>query len=119
MQTNELSVATIDAIRKTFVETGDDWIVNYPALLKGYLERWELTITGVASGGRPTNLVYFVRTKAGESLVLKMGHPHPESIIEALALDLYQEAGTNIDPQFLAHIELTESLFESLRHVPD
>ncbi|MFT7244887.1 MAG: streptomycin 6-kinase [Candidatus Azotimanducaceae bacterium] len=188
----ELPVATVKAIRKTFAETGDDWIQNYPTLLNSYLERWELTITGVASGGWPTNLVYFVQTRAGESLVLKMGHPHPESKTEVLALDLYQEvdapvarplerddagyglllerlvpgetlrdhirdeaaiknalqlhrdlpkratpeglprfdewltgafaeyrAGTSIDPQFLVHIELAESLFESFRHEPD
>lgn len=186
--TTELSVATMEAIRKTFVKTGDDWIQNYPALLNGYLERWELTITGVASGGWPTNLVYFVQTRSGRSLVLKMGHPHPESKTEALALDFYQKAGapvarlldrddagyglllerlvsgdtlrdhirdeeaiksalqlhrvlpkpatpeglprfdewltgafaeyrsrTDVDPSFMAHIELAESLFESFR----
>ena len=90
--TTELPVVTIEAIRKTFVETVDDWIQNYPALLKSYLERWELTITGVAGGGWPTNRVFFVKTKVGESFVLKMGHLHPESKTEALALDLYSKA---------------------------
>ncbi|MGK0470593.1 MAG: streptomycin 6-kinase [Candidatus Azotimanducaceae bacterium] len=92
----ELSAATIEAIRTIFPETGDDWIEQYPELLKSYLARWELTITGVASGGWPTNLVYFVQTKAGEPLVLKMGHAHPEFKTEALALDLYGEADAPI-----------------------
>ena len=88
----ELPAASVAAIRKTFGATADDWIRQYPGLLESYLARWELTITGVASGGLLTNLVYFVQTKAGESCVLKMGHPHPESQTEALALELYAAA---------------------------
>tara|TARA_R110002111_G_scaffold12152_5_gene36373 strand:+ start:805 stop:1722 length:918 start_codon:yes stop_codon:yes gene_type:complete len=88
----ELTESSLKAIRKIFPDSAEEWIQNYPGLLADYLERWGLTVIDAAKVGWPTNQVYFVQDTSGRSLVLKMGHPHPEQITEAIALKAYLTA---------------------------
>lgn len=82
----ELPDKVVTTIVKSFPETGKAWVDAYPNYLASLLAKWQLTIEGRASTGWPTNVVYFVRTAAGEKRVLKLGHPHPESTTEQLYL---------------------------------
>lgn len=60
--------------------------------MRDLLDEWELTPDGEASHGH-TALVVPVVTAAGESAVLKVGLPHPESAHEALALQKWGGRG--------------------------
>lgn len=79
------------ALRKYFPETGEDWIDAYPRYLTSLLDRWQLTIEAEAPPGWPTNLVLFVRNLRGERLVVKLGHPNPESDSEQAYLDAQKD----------------------------
>jgi streptomycin 6-kinase len=86
-----LSQTAIVALRHYFPATAEQWIEGYPQLMQGFLKRWQLTIKGQATGGWPTNLVFFVE-QAGRPCVLKFGHPNPEIKTEAIALAAFTEA---------------------------
>lgn len=69
-----------------------DWLDRLPALARDLLDDWSLTPDGEATHGR-TALVAPVRTTAGRPAVLKVGWPHVESELEALALQHWHGRG--------------------------
>lgn len=83
----DLPLRVVAAINKSFPDTGNAWLERYPKYLAHLLERWQLTIEGRAETGWPTNVVYFVANQKGGPMVLKLGHPHPESTTERLVLN--------------------------------
>ena len=82
------------AILRLFGDDGRAWIAGFPDLLKQCVARWGLTLTGRASAGWPTNVIFYARGPAGESWVLKLGHPHPEMYTEMIALEHYAGRAT-------------------------
>ena len=59
-------------------------------MLEGYIERWQLRLTGTASAGLPINVIFYAETGQGDPVVLKIGHPHPEQKTEIIALCAYR-----------------------------
>lgn len=59
-------------------------------MLEGYIERWQLRLTGTASAGLPINVIFYAETGQGDPVVLKIGHPHPEQKTEIIALRAYR-----------------------------
>ncbi len=90
----ELPQKKADAIVKQFSETGQVWVDNYPSLLAECVDRWQLTLTGIAQAGWVTNMVIFAEDALGKLRVLKIGHPNPEQVTEIIALREYARHGS-------------------------
>ncbi|MBT2514288.1 aminoglycoside phosphotransferase family protein [Arthrobacter sp. ISL-30] len=75
---------------------GRAWLVSLPALLRGCLERWDLTVD-LAPGALPWNghgaLVVPVLLPTGRPAALKVAYPHDEARVERNALMLWNGRG--------------------------
>jgi streptomycin 6-kinase len=76
-----------------------DWLARLPALAESCLANWELTVDGAPMHGACA-LVLPVRRGNGEQAVLKVTWPHEEAEHEALALSIWDGAGS---VRLLAH----------------
>ena len=81
------------AIVREFKSYGSGWIEGYPALMKSCVDRWGLTLGGIATAGLPINVIHYAETKSGQPVVLKVGVPHPEQKTELIALRFYEGRG--------------------------
>ncbi len=77
-------------LKQYYPETGSAWLESYPDFLTRLLEKWGLVFDSFAPEGWPTNVVLFVTTNSGESLVMKLGHPHEEAETERLYLTVHE-----------------------------
>jgi streptomycin 6-kinase len=77
------------AIVTEFGDHGQRWVDKYPHLISTCAKRWKLTLLGIASAGLPINVIHYAKTDLGQSVVLKVGVPHPEQKTELLALRCY------------------------------
>jgi streptomycin 6-kinase len=71
--------------------TGAEWVATVPRLLAEGLERWDLTVDGAPRTGW-TAVVVPVR-RGVQRLALKVSWPHPEGLLEALALRTWAGQG--------------------------
>jgi streptomycin 6-kinase len=69
------------------------WVDAMPAVVRRYLDEWELDPGPAYEPGGSTAWVAPVRTREREALVLKVGMRHPEAEHEAAALRLWDGAG--------------------------
>lgn len=76
-------------IIREFGDAGRDWVAGYPRRVEACLARWPLRLLGVAAAGLPINVIFYAEGAGGESLVLKLGPPHPEQTTEMIALAHY------------------------------
>jgi streptomycin 6-kinase len=77
------------AIVTEFGDHGQRWVDEYPHLISTCAKRWKLTLLGIASAGLPINVIHYAKTDLGQSVVLKVGVPHPEQKTELIALRHY------------------------------
>ena len=76
-----------------------DWLAGLPALVTSLLARWDLTVDGEPMHGACA-LALPVRRRGGDPAVLKVTWPHEEAEHEALALSIWDGAGS---VRLLAH----------------
>lgn len=76
-------------LKQYYPDTGAAWLENFPAYFSALLQKWDLDFEGFAPEGWPTNVVFFVTRGDGESLVMKVGHPHDEAETERAYLSVH------------------------------
>lgn len=88
-----LGNAQVDEIVREFGDKGKAWTQEFPSLLSKCIDKWELTLTGIATGGLDVNVIAFGEQPDGGEVTLKIGFPQPEQLTEMIALRLYDGSG--------------------------